>query len=66
MQQLAHLYIDGNLTLVLVRPIKWGVAMKLRKSGELGTHRSDEEAALHQPMHAHQKTDLLDGKVVKL
>lgn len=63
MQQLAHLYIDGQKVLVLVRRKQYGVALKLRASGVDGQRLTDEETyiRLHAPENGRR---LLAGEVV--
>ena len=73
MQQLAHLKIDGKTIKVLARTVvlnKRGakydgfyVALKLRKSGDLGNELSDE--SLYLKDEPEKLSQLLEGKVVK-
>ena len=64
MQTHGYLTIDNRKVLVLVRPTKWGVALKMRLSGSDGQHMTDEEAYLREnPVLARS---LLQGATIRL
>ena len=48
MQTTGYMMIDGQKVLVLIRRERYGVAVKLRRSGREGVHLTDEEAHLRE------------------
>ena len=68
MQDLAHLVVNGREILVLRRPVKNGVALKLRKSGPKGQYLEDESAylSLDDEQCKQTLTRLLCGEVILL
>lgn len=64
MQDIAYLKIGDEIHLVLRRARKYGVALKLRKSGNLGSYlQAESEFFAENPRLL---SDLLSGKVVCL
>lgn len=64
MQQLAHVIVNCETILVLMRRTKYGHALKLRKQGIEGKFAEDESAMLTQsPAHLEA---LKAGQVVQL
>lgn len=68
MQDLAHLIVNGREILVLRRPRKYGVALKLRKSGSKGQYLEDESAYLSIDNEQCKQTlaRLLRGEVITI
>ena len=63
-QQLAHVVVQGKKILVLLRPARLHVSLKLRKSGPDGMYLEDESKHLEE--NNSQLDKLLTGKVIKL
>lgn len=55
---------DGTVLLLLRRQVKYGIRVKIRKSGKYGTHLNAEQE------HLHERPDLIErieaGEVVLL
>ena len=68
MQDLAYLKVHGRIILVLRRPTKYGVALKRRKTGLLGSFLEDEFKYFEEEDEISKATlaKLLAGKVIKL
>lgn len=64
MQTTGHLIIQGEKVLVLVRSRKYGVALKVRKSGGVGRYFPDESFHLNE--NPELTKDLLSGKTIRI
>jgi len=68
MQDTAHIIVHGKIIKVLRRSVKYGVQLKLRKSGQLGTFLDDESIylELNEELSKTKLNELLEGKVIFL
>ena len=68
MQDTAHIIVHGKIIKVLRQFVKYGVQLKLRESGQLGTFLSDESAylGLDEELAKTRLNELLEGKVIYL
>lgn len=55
---------NGELLLLLRRPVKYGIKVKIRKTGAPGKHMQAEEEFLHE--HPELITAIENGQVVYL
>ena len=68
MQDTAHVIVRGEIIKVLRRFAKYGIKLKLRKSGQLGTFLSEESVylGLDEELAETRLNELLEGKVIYL
>ncbi|MCZ8226161.1 MAG: hypothetical protein ACKPJT_22145 [Microcystis panniformis] len=68
MQDTAHVIVCGKTIKVLRRSAKYGIKLRLRKSGQLGTFLSDESIylGLDEELSKTRLNELLEGKVIYL
>lgn len=68
MQDTAHVIVRGETIKVLRRSAKYGIKLRLRKSGKLGTFLSDESVylGLDEELAKIRLNELLEGKVIYL
>jgi len=64
MQTTGYLAVDKQITLILVRQKKYGRALKIRKSGGLGTYFEDESIFLQDNPSLFKQ--LKDGNVISI
>ena len=57
-------YKSNENILVLVRQASYGRHLKIRRSGDIGTHFSDEEIFLNQEEEYDRLNDLKNGKTI--